>query len=88
MRSLEGRVRKAFGLNPAGSNFDVVIRAYYEAISRREDHEVAYDAALAAYCRNNNASRADVATRTMVGVLLAEGGMQRGNRQRSVRMTG
>ena len=88
MRDLEYRIRKAFGLTPAGSNFLIVVQAYYASLSHREDHESAYDAALAAYCMSNNASPADVATRTMVGVLIAEAGVQGGQRQRRVRMTG
>ncbi len=88
MRDLETRIRKAFGLTPAGSNFLIVVQAYYDSLSNREDHESAYDAALAAYCMNNNASPGDVATRTMVGVLIAEAGVQGGQRQRDVRRTG
>lgn len=78
MRDLEKRVRKAFGLSAAGSNFHIVVRAYYDALSHRGDHESAYDAALVAYCKSNNASIADKATRTMVGVLIAEAGVQGG----------
>ena len=82
MKDLENRIRKAFGLRPAGSNFLIVVRAYYKSLSNQADHESAYDAALAAYCRNNNASPADMATRTMVGVLIAEAGVQ-GSQTRS-----
>ncbi len=83
MRDLENRIRKAFGLTPAGSNFLIVVQAYCYSLSNREDHESAYDAALAAYCMNNDASPGDVATRTMVGVLIAEAGVRGGRRQRS-----
>ena len=72
MRDLENRIRKVFSLTPAESNFLIVVQAYYESLSDREDHESAYDAARAAYCLHNNASPADIATRTMVGVLIAE----------------
>ncbi len=88
MRDLENRIRKAFGLPPAASNFLIVVQAYYESLSSREDHERAYDAALAAYCMSNNASPADSATRTMVGVLIAEAGVQGHQRRKDVRMTG
>lgn len=77
MRDLETRIRKAFGLTPAGSNFHIVVQAYYDALASREDLTIAYDAALAAYCMNNDASPADNATRTMVGVLIADAGIQR-----------
>ena len=88
MRDLENRIRKAFCLTPAESNFLIVVQAYYEALSNTEDHESAYDAALTAYCSHNNASPADIATRTMVGVLIAEAGVQGGQPKRNVRMTG
>ena len=78
MRDLETKIRKAFGLTPAGSNFHIVVRAYYDALANRQDHINAYDAALAAYCLNNDASPVDNATRTMVGVLIADAGIQRG----------
>jgi hypothetical protein len=77
MKNLEDRIRRAFGMNPAGSNFLIVVQAYYDSLSVRGDHESAYDAALAAYCESNDASPADDATRTMVGVLIAEAGVRR-----------
>jgi len=77
-RDLENRIRKAFGLTPAARKFLIVVQAYYAALSNWEDHESAYGAALAAYCRSNDASPADVATRTMVGVMIAEAGVQGG----------
>jgi hypothetical protein len=80
MKDLEYRIRKAFGLNPEGSNFLIVVQAYCGALSDMGDHESAYDAALAAYCQNNDASPTDVATRTMVGVLIAEAGVQTARR--------
>ena len=83
MKDLENRIRKAFGLHPAGSNFLIVVQAYCYSLSIREDHESAYDAALAAYCMNNNVSPGDVGIRTMVGVLIAEAGVQGGRRQRA-----
>ena len=76
MRDLESRVRKAFGLDPAGSNFNIVVKAYYDSFSCAKDHDTAFDAALSAYCECNDASPADLATRTMVGVLIAEAGVQ------------
>jgi hypothetical protein len=76
MRVLEHRIRKAFGLGPEGSNFAIVVQAYYDALAEMGDHQSAYDAALIAYCTSNNASPADNATRTMVGVLIAEAGVQ------------
>ena len=88
MRDLENRIRKAFSLTPIESNFLIVVQAYYESLSDREDHESAYDAALAAYCVHNDASPADIATRTMVGVLIAEAGVQSGQRKNDVRKTG
>jgi hypothetical protein len=88
MRDLETRIRKAFGLTPAASNFLIVVQAYYDSLSDIEDHDSAYEAALAAYCRSNGASPADNATRTMVGVLIAEAGVQGGRRLRNNRMTG
>jgi len=75
MRDLESKIRKAFGLTPPGSNFCIVVQAYYDFLANREDHESAFDAALTAYCRSNNASPGDTATRTMVGVLIAEAGV-------------
>jgi len=41
-------------LTPAVSNFLIVVQAYYDALSNSEDHEIAYDAALAAYCMSND----------------------------------
>ena len=76
MRVLEHKIRKAFGLRPEGSNFLLVVQTYYEVLANQGDHQSAYDAALAAYCKSNNASPADTATRTMVGVLIAEAGVQ------------
>jgi len=83
MRDLEKRIRKAFGLTPAGSNFLIVAQAYYDALSDWEDNEIAYDAALAAYCMSNDTSPADIATRTMFGVMIAEVGVQGGERKRN-----
>ena len=80
MRDLESKIRKAFGLTPPGSNFRIVVQAYYVSLANREDHDRAFDAALAAYCRSNNASPGDTATRTMVGVLIAEGGVSSSGR--------
>ena len=76
LKNLETRIRKAFDLTPAESNFLIVVHAYYNALSDHLDHDRAYDAALAAYCMSNGASPADIATRTMVGVLIAEAGMR------------
>jgi hypothetical protein len=76
MRDLENRVRRAFGVRQAESNFLIVVQAYCDTLSDHENHESAYDAALAAYCQHNNASPADIATRTMVGVLIAEAGVE------------
>ena len=76
MRVLEHRIRKAFGLGPEGSNYLIVVQAYYDTLAEVGDHQSAYDAALVAYCRSNNASPADNATRTMVGVLIAEAGVR------------
>ena len=75
-------------MTPAVSNFLIVVQAYYDALSDWEDHEIAYGAALAAYCMSNHASPADIATRTMVGVMIAEAGVQGGQRKRHFRMTG
>ena len=80
MRVLEHKIRKAFGLDPEGSNFLIVVQTYYDALAEKGDHQSAYDAALAAYCQSNDASPADNATRTMVGVLIAEAGVQGGPR--------
>ena len=52
-----------------------VVQAYYDTLSNQGNHQSAYDAALFAYCKSNNASPADIATRTMVGVLISEAGM-------------
>lgn len=82
MKNLEIRIRKAFDLTPAESNFLIVVHAYYNALSDRMDHERAFDAALAAYCVSNDASPADIATRNMVGVLIAEAGMRAAGRDR------
>jgi len=81
MRDLEKTIRKAFGLTSAGSNFLIVVQAYYDALSDWEDHEIAYDAALAAYCISNDASPADIATRTMFSVMIADAGVQGGRAQ-------
>jgi len=75
-------------LTPAVSNFLIVVQAYYDALSNWEDHEIAYDAALAAYCMSNDASPAEISTRTMVGVMIAEAGVQGGQCKRNFRMTG
>lgn len=88
MRDLEKKIRKAFGLTPAGSNFLIVVQAYYDALSDWEDHEIAYDAALAAYCISTDVSPADIATRTMFSVMIADAGVQGGERKRNFRMTG
>lgn len=76
MKDLEYRVRKAFGLTPAASNYLIVVQAYYDSLASRRDHQSAYNAALAAYCMSNDASPADSATRTMVGVLIEEAGVR------------
>jgi len=76
MKDLENRIRRAFGMPPAESNFLIVVQAYYNSRANREDHDSAFNAALAAYCLSNNASPADVSTRTMVGVLIAEAGVE------------
>ena len=73
---LENRLRNAFNVTTIESNFLIVVQAYYDPLSNRENHASAYDAALDAYCLHNNASPADIATRTMVGVLIAEAGVQ------------
>lgn len=80
MKDLEYRVRKAFGLTPAASNYLIVVQAYYDSLATRQDHESAYNAALAAYCMSNDASPVDTATRTMVGVLIEEAGVRGGQR--------
>jgi len=87
MKDLENRIRKAFGLPHAESNYLIVVQAYYNSRANREDHDSAFNAALAAYCLNNNASPADVSTRTMVGVLIAEAGVEdnRGTHRRRMR---
>ena len=59
-----------------------MVQAYYDALSDWEDHEMAYDAVFAAYCISTNASPADIATRTMFSVMIADAGVQGGERKR------